>query len=114
VITTLRTNPEIRDVIIGNEPNTPASWAPQFDESGAPASPRAYTRLLATCDDNDHTFRSDVNVITPATSSRGNDSPRARSNAWLSPTRLIAEMEREMRALGRGCPLFDTIDHHPY
>lgn len=114
VISVLEKAPGVRDVIIGNEPNTRGFWQPQFDATGLPAAPRDYTLLLATCYDAIHAFRSDMNVIGAATSSRGNDNPWARSNAGLSPTRFIREMGLTYRSLGRTAPLFDTIDHHPY
>ena len=34
-------------VIIGNEPNQPRFWQPQFNLDGSPASPAAYESLLA-------------------------------------------------------------------
>ena len=39
--------PEIRDIVVGNEPNLNRFWLPQFDESGNDAAAPAYFALLA-------------------------------------------------------------------
>ena len=110
----VRAYPQVRDVIIGNEPNTKGFWLPQFNADGSSAAPAAYTLLLAHCYDVLHAARPDINLVAAATSSRGNDDPRAGSNAGHSPVRFVTEMGKAYRALGRTRPLFDTIDHHPY
>ncbi len=42
----MRSAPEIRDVIIGNEPNLNRFWMPQFDASGGDVAAPAYLALL--------------------------------------------------------------------
>src|SRR4051794_23551536 len=39
--------PDVRDVIVGNEPNLNLFWQPQFDDAGADVAARDFERLLA-------------------------------------------------------------------
>jgi len=39
--------PQVKSLIVGNEPNQPRFWQPQFDSQGNFASGAAYERLLA-------------------------------------------------------------------
>ena len=42
----MRDAPEIRDVIVGNEPNLNRFWLPQFDADGGDVAAPAYLALL--------------------------------------------------------------------
>ena len=106
--------PQVRDVVVWLEPNKNRFWAPQFRRDGSSAAPRAYVALLATCWDLLHSLRSDVNVLAPSTTSRGNNNPLARRNISHSPGNFIREMGRAYRKLARSAPIFDTVSHHPY
>jgi hypothetical protein len=106
--------PQIRDVVIWNEPNLSVFWTPQFNPDGTSAAPAAYVSLLGRCWDVLHAFRPGVNVIAPATSPWGNDTPGASSNVSHSPTRFLLELGAAYRASGRTKPIFDTLGHHPY
>ena len=44
--------PEVRQFVIGNEPNQPAFWRPQFTRSGANASGATFGRYLAAAYDS--------------------------------------------------------------
>ena len=44
VSTVARAYPQVRQFVIGNEPNQPAFWRPQFRKSGANASAAAFGR----------------------------------------------------------------------
>ena len=93
--------PELRDVVIWNEPNKTAGWAPQYDgtaSDSASLAPAAYVALLARCWDVLHAYRPDVNVIAPNTSPSGNDNPAAPSNISHSPTEFIRQMGVAYRA----------------
>ncbi|HWG55745.1 MAG TPA: hypothetical protein VNT58_04410 [Gaiellaceae bacterium] len=105
--------PQIRDVVIWNEPNKSFFWQPQYAGDGSSAAPAAYGALLARCWDVLHAFRGDVNLIT-STSARGNDDPGASSNVSHSPGEFIRLLGAAYRASGRSTPLFDTVGHHPY
>jgi hypothetical protein len=109
--------PELRDVVIWNEPNKTAGWAPQYDGTAAGSAslaPAAYAALLARCWDVLHAYRADVNVIAPNTSPSGNDNPGAPSNISHSPTEFIRQMGVAYRASGRTTRIFDTVGHHVY
>jgi hypothetical protein len=109
--------PEVRDVVLWNEPNKTAGWAPQYDGTTAGAAslaPAAYVALLARCWDVLHAFRSDVNVIAFNTSPSGNDNAAAPSNISHSPSQFILRMGTAYRASGRQKRIFDTVAHHPY
>lgn len=110
----LARHPQIRDVVIWNEPNKSHFWRPQFNADGSSAAPEAYARLLARCWDVMHAVRSDANVVAPATSPRGNDRPDASSNVSHSPGNFIRKLGEAYRAMGRQKPLFDTVGHHIY
>lgn len=104
----------IKDVLVGNEPNKPLFWQPQFHPDGSSASPAAYTALLAHCYDVLHAARRDVNVVAPALSPAGNDNPNARSNISHTPMTFIRRMGEAYRASGRTRRLFDTWAHNAY
>ena len=42
-----RTYPQVREYVIGNEPNQPRFWRPQFSSTGRGAAAAAYAELLA-------------------------------------------------------------------
>ena len=46
VTAVMRSAPEIRDVIVGNEPNLNRLWLPQFDADGGDVAAPAYLALL--------------------------------------------------------------------
>jgi hypothetical protein len=99
-------------VSIWNEPNKAFFWRPQFNPDGTSAAPGAYGALLARCWDVLHEARTDVMLIAPSTSPRGNDNPNAVSNVSHSPTLFVRELGRAYRESGRDAPLFDVVGHH--
>jgi hypothetical protein len=106
--------PSVNDVVVGNEPNAPYFWRPQFNPDGSSAAPAAYEALLARCYDMLHAFRPGINVAAPGTDSHGNDNPNAVSNISHSPTSFIRGMAAAYRRSGRTQRIFDTVVHHPY
>ena len=102
----------INDVVIGNEPNLQAFWNPQFNADGTSAAPAAYGALLARCYDVLHEARPEVNVLGPATSSRGFDDPKGTSVISHSPLNFIRKLGEAYRASGRDRQLFDTLAQH--
>lgn len=110
----LRPFRSIRDVVIWNEPNKTANWAPQYNPDGTSAAPAAYVALLARCWDVLQAFRPSVNVVGGATSPRGNDRPNAVSNISHSPSVFIQRMGEAYRASGRRQRIFDAFAHHAY
>jgi hypothetical protein len=109
-----RSYPTVRDIIVGNEPNQPRFWQPQFDAQGRNVSARAYGALLAASYDALKEVDPGLNVIGLGLSSRGNDNPNASGNVSTSPVRFIQELGAAYRASGRTRPLMDDLAYHPY
>ncbi len=108
------TYPQVRDFVVGNEPNQPRFWQPQFDENGNPASPSAYVGLLAGGYDALKGVNPAIRVIGFGLSHRGNDKPDAASNISMSPVRFLAAAGAAYRASGRTRPIMDDFGFHPY
>src|SRR5215208_1547456 len=108
-----RTHRSLQDVIVGNEPNLNRFWLPQFDETGASASPAAYLALLA------RTYDALKEVSPEITVWGGSVSPRGTDNAFglrpsHSPTTFIQGIGDAYRATGRMLPIMDGLATHPY
>jgi hypothetical protein len=109
-----RRHPQIRQYVIGNEPNQPAFWRPLFQPGGAVASAAQAGALLASAYDTLKAVDPTLRVIGLGVSPRGNDNPLAPSNASISPVRFIQALGRWYRASGRTTPLMDDLSFHPY
>ncbi len=109
-----RAFPQVTKIIVGNEPNQPRFWQPIFDGAGKPAAPAAMEDVLARCYDALKAFNPAIDVIGAGLSPRGNDDPKATSNASLSPVRFMAALGKAYRASGRTKPLFDEWAWHCY
>jgi hypothetical protein len=109
-----RSYPTVRDIIVGNEPNQPRFWQPQFDARGRNVSARAYEAVLAASYDALKEVDPQLNVIGLGLSSRGNDNPSASGNVSTSPVKFIQELGAAYRASGRTRPLLDQLAYHPY
>jgi hypothetical protein len=109
-----RRHPEVRQYVIGNEPNQPAFWRPLFGPWGAVASAAQAGALLARSYDTLKAVDPTLRVIGLGVSPRGNDNPLAPSNASISPVRFIQAVGRWYRASGRTAPLMDGFSFHPY
>ena len=105
--------PQVRDLIIGNEPNLNRFWLPQFGAAGENVSAAAYLRLLAATYDAVKAVRDEVRVWGGATAPRGSDRPGA-SRATTSPTAFIQALGAAYRQSGRARPVMDGFVHHPY
>ena len=107
------TYPQVKDYIVGNEPNQPRFWQPQFNADCSGASAAAYVALLARSYDTLKSIDPSIRVIS-SLSPRGNDSCRAQDNVSTSPVRFVRDMGLAYRASGRTKPLFDEFGFHPY
>lgn len=106
--------PEVGQFVIGNEPNQPAFWRPQFTRSGANASGAAFGRYLAAAYDALKGINPGLEVVGIGLSPRGNDKPKAKSNVSTSPVRFLGALGAWYRASGRTRPLMDSFSFHPY
>jgi len=109
-----RAYPDVREFVVGNEPNQPRFWQPQFTRSGRGAAARSYAKLLARSYDTLKAVSPRIKVIGLGLSGRGNDVPYARSNASTSPVRFLRDLGAAYRASGRKAPLMDELGVHPY
>jgi hypothetical protein len=109
-----RTFPGVKDYVIGNEPNQPRFWQPQFGRRGEPLAPAAYYSLLARSYDAVKAVDPSITVIGLGLSPRGNDQPRARENVSISPVRFISGLGQAYRRARRAKPIMDELGFHPY
>ena len=106
--------PQVRQFVVGNEPNQPAFWRPQFGAGGRNVSAAGFGAFLATAYDALKGHDPGLTVIGVGLSPRGNDKPRAASNISTSPVRFLAALGRWYRSSGRERPLMDGFSFHPY
>jgi hypothetical protein len=105
--------PEIRDLIVANEPNLNRFWLPQFELDGTSAAPAAYLALLARTYDALKAVSTSVQVVGAAVSPRGTDRPDG-TRPTHSPTTFIQGLGAAYRASGRDRPLMDAFSIHVY
>ena len=105
--------PEVRGFVVGNEPNQPAFWRPQFSRARQ-RSASAFGPYLAAGYDAIKAVDPTLTVVGVGLSPRGNDRPLARSNVSTSPVRFLAALGRWYRSSGRQRPLMDGLSFHPY
>jgi hypothetical protein len=108
-----RALPQVRDVIVGNEPNLPLFWQPQFAADGKDAAAPEYLKVLAESYDAIKKVSGNVNVIGGGLAARGGDRPGA-ARPTQSPTRFIEDLGAAYRASGRTRPVMDMFSLHPY
>jgi hypothetical protein len=109
-----RTFPTVKDYVIGNEPNQPRFWQPQFGRRGEPLAPAAYYSLLARSYDALKAVDPSIMVIGVGLSPRGNDQPKAKDNVSISPVRFISGLGKAYRRARRQKPIMDELGFHPY
>jgi hypothetical protein len=104
--------PEVRDVIVGNEPNLNYFWQPQFDSAGGDPAAVDYEALLAATYDGLKAEDPHLNVIGGALAPHGGDRPSSRPTH--SPTQFIRDLGSAYRASGRKAPIMDAFSMHVY
>ena len=109
-----RTYPTVKDFIIGNEPNQPRFWQPQFDSSGAGVAASSYYDMLAASYDALKAVDPSIRVIGLGLSPRGGDKPNAPNNVSTSPVRFIHGLGKAYRSSRRTRPIMDELAFHPY
>jgi len=105
--------PQVKNYVIGNEPNRPYFWMPQYSPDGKPLSAAAYEPVLAQSYDALKALDPTINVIGVGLSPRGRDNPTL-PNASRSPVRFISDLGQAYRASGRNKPIMDELAFHPY
>jgi hypothetical protein len=109
-----RTYPTVKDFIVGNEPNQPRFFQPQFNSAGQNVSAGAYYSLLAAAYDALKAVDPAIRVIGLGLSPRGNDQPGAANNVSTSPVRFLHGLGTAYRRSGRTKPIMDELAFHPY
>lgn len=109
-----RRYPTVRQFVIGNEPNQPAFFRPQFTRKGVQRSAARFGQFLAAGYDALKAVDPTLTVVGIGLSPRGNDRPGARSNVSTSPVRFLAALGVWYRSSGRDRPLMDGLSFHPY
>lgn len=106
--------PQVRQFVIGNEPNQTLFWRPQFDAAGQNASAAAFGPYLAAAYDTLKAVDPAIKVVGVGLSPRGNDRPDAKNNVSTSPVRFLRALGAWYRRSGRTLPLMDAFSFHPY
>jgi hypothetical protein len=106
--------PTVKDYVIGNEPNQPRFWLPQYSPTGQPVAAAQYLPMLAAGYDALKAVDPTITVIGVGLSPRGNDKPSATSNASRSPVRFLHDLGVAYRATKRTKPIMDELAFHPY
>ena len=109
-----RTYPQVKDIAVGNEPNQPRFWQPQFSTSGVGLACSSYQRVLAQAYDALKEVDSSITVLGISLSPRGNDNALAATNASTSPVRCIRDLGVSYRASRRKRPIMDELAFHPH
>ena len=109
-----RKYPQVTKIVVGNEPNQPRFWQPQFNQDGSAAAGPAYEATLAQAYDALKAVNPAIDVIGVAVNSRGNDNPQADGNVSTSPVKFIRDMGVAYHTSARTAPIMDEIAVHPY
>lgn len=109
-----RAYPQVQQFVIGDEPNQPAFWRPQFSQRGVVLSAPAFGRYLVAAYDALKEVDTRITVVGVGLSPRGNDNAFARSNVSTSPVRFLSSLGAWYRASHRKLPLMDGLAFHPY
>jgi len=108
-----RAFPQVRDIVVGNEPNLNTFWLPQFGPGGTDAAAKGYFDLLARSYDALKAVSPRIRVIGGALAPRGSDRPGTKRDTH-SPTRFIKDLGAVYKASGRSKPIMDAFSIHPY
>ena len=106
--------PQVREYVVGNEPNQPRFQRPQFSPAGKGLAAATYANLMARSYEALKAVDQSIRVVGLGLSGRGNDLPLAPSNASTSPVRFLRDLGAAYRASGRTLPLMDELGLHLY
>ena len=106
--------PTVKDYVIGNEPNQPFFWQPQYSPTGTPVAAAQYLPMLAAGYDALKAVDPTITVIGVGLSPRGNDQPFGKSGRSRSPVRFLHDLGVAYRASKRTKPIMDEFAFHPY
>jgi hypothetical protein len=105
--------PELKHVIIGNEPNINRFWLPQFDRKGKDVAAPAYELLLARSYDAIKAVAPSVEVVGGALSHMGINK-RGSGRDTIAPQKFLLDLGKAYRETKRQLPIMDAFAFHPY
>jgi len=106
--------PQVREFVIGNEPNVRRFFQPQHAPDGSIVSAGVYEQILASSYDALKAIDPAIKVDGLALSPQGNDQPLGSGAESVSPVRFIAALGDAYRKSGRTTPIADLVDIHSY
>lgn len=106
--------PQVREYVIGNEPNVRRFFQPQHAADGTILSAQVYEQVLAASYDALKSIDPGIVVDGLAISPRGNDRGAGTGAESVSPVRFIAALGAAYRQTGRTTPIADVLDVHAY
>ncbi len=106
--------PQVKEFVIGNEPNVKRFWQPQHNPDGSISSAAVYEQVLAASYDTLKAIDPSITVDGLALSPRGNDGAPGTNAESVSPVRFIAALGAAYRQSGRTKPIADVFDFHAY
>jgi hypothetical protein len=106
--------PQVREFVIGNEPNVRRFFQPQHDADGTIVSAQVYEQVLASAYDALKAIDPRILVDGLGLSPRGNDKGVGTGAESVSPVRFIAALGAAYRQSGRTTPIADVLDVHAY
>ncbi|HST25921.1 MAG TPA: hypothetical protein VLJ76_08010 [Gaiellaceae bacterium] len=106
--------PQVREFVIGNEPNVRRFFQPQHAAGGAIVSASVYEQILAASYDTLKSIDPTIKVDGLGLSPQGNDQPLGSGAESVSPVRFIAALGAAYRQSGRKAPIADVLDVHSY
>ena len=106
--------PQVREYVIGNEPNVKRFFQPQHALDGSILSAGVYEKVLAASYDALKSVDPGIVVDGLGLSPQGNDAPAGTGAEGVSPVRFIAALGAAYRASGRRAPIADVVDIHSY
>jgi hypothetical protein len=105
--------PDVRHIVVGNEPNLNTFWMPQYGPGGSDAAASGYYDLLTRTYDALQRLDDPPEVIGGGLAPRGSDRPGGKRDTH-SPTRFIEDLAASYRRSGRRAPIMDALAMHPY
>jgi hypothetical protein len=106
--------PQVREFVIGNEPNVRRFFQPQHAADGSIVSAGVYEQVLAASYDSLKKIDPGITVDGLGLSPRGNDRGIGVGAESVSPVRFIAALGAAYRKSGRTTPIADVLDVHAY
>jgi hypothetical protein len=106
--------PQVKEFVVGNEPNVKRFWQPQHNPDGSISSAAVYEQVLAASYDTLKAIDPSITVDGLALSPRGNDGAPGTNAEGVSPVRFIAALGAAYRQSGRTKPIADVFDFHAY